>query len=157
MAKIATTSLIAAFAITLTLAAQSSLADSGQDGIGTGATINQQNWRQYRQFMSEGLAALFEGTLFWHLAADSRIAVGPTTLIPPPKQSLVDTTKYSSRVRLSSGPRTADTFLVDTSQAFLFLIRRQEILALEDSALFGMRTIATSLEGGWTAKKRSAN
>jgi hypothetical protein len=35
--------------------------------IGPGTVISQQNWQQYRNFMSEGLAALFQGDHFWHL------------------------------------------------------------------------------------------
>jgi hypothetical protein len=68
--------------------------------IGSGATITQQNWQQYRQFMSMGLAVLFEGKEFWHLPADLRIEVGPTISIPLPKKYLDDTAKYSKQVQL---------------------------------------------------------
>jgi Protein of unknown function (DUF1329) len=68
--------------------------------IGPGTVINQQNWRQYRNFMSEGLAALFQGDHFWHLPADLSIQVGPTISIPLPKKYLEDTSRYSSQVRL---------------------------------------------------------
>ncbi len=68
--------------------------------IGPGTVINQQNWRQYRNFMSEGLAALFQGDHFWHLPADLRIRVGPTISIPLPKKYLEDTSRYSNQVRL---------------------------------------------------------
>jgi len=51
--------------------------------------------------MSEGLKALFQGDHFWHLPSDLRIEVGPTISIPLPKKYLEDTSRYSSRVRLS--------------------------------------------------------
>jgi hypothetical protein len=69
--------------------------------IEPGTTINQQNWRRYRNFMSEGLAALFQGDHFWHLPADLSIQVGPTISIPLPKKYLEDTSRYSSQVRAS--------------------------------------------------------
>jgi Protein of unknown function (DUF1329) len=65
-----------------------------------GTVITQQNWQQYRPFMSEGLAALFQGDHFWHLPSDFRIEVGPTISIPLPKKYLEDTAKYSSQVKL---------------------------------------------------------
>jgi hypothetical protein len=68
--------------------------------IEPGTVINPQNWRQYRNFMSEGLAALFQGDHFWHLPADSSIRVGPTISIPLPKKYLEDTSRYSNQVRL---------------------------------------------------------
>ena len=65
-----------------------------------GTTITNQNWQQYRQFMSQGLMALFEGKYFWRMPSDLRIEVGPTTQIPLPQKYLDDTRKYSSQVRL---------------------------------------------------------
>jgi hypothetical protein len=65
-----------------------------------GATITQENWQQYRQFMSQGLIELFEGKHFWHLPRDARIEVGPTIPIPLPKRYLADTAQYSGQVKL---------------------------------------------------------
>jgi hypothetical protein len=65
-----------------------------------GTTITYENWQSYRQFMSEGLIALFEGKQFWHLPSDVRIDVGPTISIPLPKRYLEDTERYSNQVRL---------------------------------------------------------
>ena len=65
-----------------------------------GAIITTHNWRAYQRFMSDGLAALFEGRSFWRLSADVRIEVGPTRSIPLPQRYLQDTERYSSQVRL---------------------------------------------------------
>jgi Protein of unknown function (DUF1329) len=67
------------------------------DGV---PTITPHNWQEYRQFMSDGLIALFEGKQFWHLPDDLRIEVGPTTSIPLPKKYRSDTARYSNQVRL---------------------------------------------------------
>ena len=69
-----------------------------------GTVITVQNWRQYRQFMSEGLIALFEGTHFWHMPAGVQLEVGPTKSVPLPKKYLADTAQYSDRVNLISTP-----------------------------------------------------
>jgi hypothetical protein len=66
-----------------------------------GTTITNQNWQQYRQFMSAGLIAMFEGTHFWHLPQDLRLEVGPTTSIPLPKKYLEDSDRYSAQVKLT--------------------------------------------------------
>jgi len=71
-----------------------------QVSIAPGTTITHQNWQRYRQFMSEGLIALFEGSQFWRLPKDLRIEVGPTISIPLPKRYLADTAEYSNRVKL---------------------------------------------------------
>jgi hypothetical protein len=68
--------------------------------VDAGTTITQLNWQKYREFMSDGLIALFESKQFWHLPADLRIEVGPTTSIPLPKAYLSDTARYSSQVKL---------------------------------------------------------
>jgi Protein of unknown function (DUF1329) len=70
-------------------------------GITPGTIITHQNWQKYRQFMSEGLIALFDGKRFWRLPADLRIEVGPTISIPLPKRYLDDTARYASQVRLT--------------------------------------------------------
>jgi hypothetical protein len=68
--------------------------------IGTGTTVTLQNWQAYREFMSDGLVALFEGKHFWHLPPDLRMEVGPTVSIPLPRKYLEDTVRYSRQVRL---------------------------------------------------------
>src|ERR1700730_6067603 len=72
--------------------------------IPPGTIITRQNWQLYRQFMSDGLAALFEGKQFWHMPAELRIEVGPTISIRLPKRYLDDTARYSSQVRLMKTP-----------------------------------------------------
>jgi hypothetical protein len=71
-----------------------------QNNILPGTTITHENWQRYRPFMSEGLAALFEGDQFWHLPAEMRIEVAATVPIPLPKRYLEDTERYSNRVKL---------------------------------------------------------
>src|SRR5262249_6136384 len=90
--------LIAILVLTLPAAADQTL--QAQAGIPPGTTITNRNWQQYRQFMSDGLIALFEGKHFWRVPADVRIEVGPTASIPLPKQYLDDTEKYSGQVAL---------------------------------------------------------
>jgi hypothetical protein len=89
--------------------------------IQPGTIITDQNWQQYRPFMSDGLIALFDGTHFWHMPKDLRVEVGPTTSIPLPKKYLEDTARYTSQVKLTP---TADGGYVppDTSPAFRFHI-----------------------------------
>jgi hypothetical protein len=69
-----------------------------------GAIITEQNWSQYREFMSQGLIALFQGSHFWHMPAGIQLEVGPTISIPLPKKYLDDTARYSSQVKLTQTP-----------------------------------------------------
>jgi len=75
-----------------------------QDTIPAGTVITSTNWQQYKRFMSQGLAALFEGTRFWKMPRDLVIEVGPTVSIPMPRKYLDDTEKYSGQVRLTQLP-----------------------------------------------------
>jgi hypothetical protein len=81
------------------------------DGIPAGTTITAQNWSNYRQFMSEGLIALFEGKRFWRMPPDLRIEVGPTVATPLPRRYQDDTARYADTVRLT---RTANGGYVPT-------------------------------------------
>lgn len=65
-----------------------------------GTVITNQNWGQYRGFMSEGLIALFEGSHFWRMPAEVELEIGPTRSIPLPKKYLADTAQYSNQVKL---------------------------------------------------------
>ena len=87
--------LIVAFASDQICAAAQSA--SAPDSIAPGTIVTQDNWREYRGFMSDGLIALFEGKQFWHLPPDVRIEVGPATSIPLPRRYLDDTARYSSQ------------------------------------------------------------
>src|SRR5689334_5403842 len=73
--------LAAGMCVTGTAAAQNPKA--GMDGassetIAPGTAITMANWQQYRTFMPEGMAALFEGKYFWKMPSDVRIEIGPT-------------------------------------------------------------------------------
>jgi hypothetical protein len=69
-----------------------------------GTVITERNWEAYRAFMSDGLAALFAGSHFWHMPAGLEIQVGPTISIPLPKKYLGDTARYASQVKLIPTP-----------------------------------------------------
>ncbi len=74
--------------------------DAAPASIPPGTRITTENWRQYRQFMSEGMQALFEGNHFWRMPKKSAIEVGPATPILLPRKFLQDTTANSASVRL---------------------------------------------------------
>ena len=85
---------------------------SGGIGIGSapspaippGTTITNQNWQQYRQYMSDGMQALFEGKYFWKMPPDVQIAVGPTVENPPPRNYQAATESYANDVKLVELP-----------------------------------------------------
>jgi len=84
---------------------------SGGIGIGAtttpippGTTITNQNWQQYRQYMSDGMQALFEGKYFWKMPSDVKIAVGPTVMNPPPRNYQAATESYANNVKLVELP-----------------------------------------------------
>jgi len=109
MVEMVRTAFLALVATLLSMAPHPCLAtaDPGQTvpiGVDASTTITQQNWRRYRQFMSDGLVALFEGRQFWRLPPDLQVEVGPTSSIPLPKKFLEDTDKYSKRVKLLRTP-----------------------------------------------------
>jgi hypothetical protein len=62
------------------------------------------NWRQYRQFMPDGMVALFEGTATWKMPSDVSIEVGPTVIHPLPRGYLDATEKYASQIKLIGLP-----------------------------------------------------
>lgn len=74
------------------------------DTIPPGTALTMQNWRNYRQFMPDGMIALFEGSYFWKMPADVRIEVGPTVIHPLPKNYVEATEKYSSQLKLVELP-----------------------------------------------------
>jgi len=69
-----------------------------------GATITMQNWRDYQNYMPDGMAALFEGKYFWKMPSDVEIQVGPTIINPLPKNYVEATEKYASQVKLVELP-----------------------------------------------------
>jgi hypothetical protein len=76
----------------------------GADSIPPGTTITMQNWQSYRQLMSDGMAAMFEGKYFWKMPPDVQMEVGPTMLTPLPKNYLEATEKYAGQVRIIELP-----------------------------------------------------
>lgn len=77
--------------------------DAGS-GIAPGTVITMANWERYRAFMPDGMAALFQGTYFWKMPADVRIEIGPTIILPMPRNYLAATEKYAPSVRLIELP-----------------------------------------------------
>ena len=74
------------------------------DSITPGTTITKANWQQFKQFMSDGMVALFEGKYFWKMPAGVEIEVGPTVNHPLPKDYVAATEKYASQVRIKALP-----------------------------------------------------
>jgi hypothetical protein len=102
--------LIAAMALLMALLAGEiagaieSSPSAGAD-LAPGTTITLANWRNYREYMSDGLQALFDGRSFWRMPPELRIEVQPTESIPLPRKYIEDTNRYADLVRLT---RTAD-------------------------------------------------
>ncbi len=80
------------------------IADGAAEAIPPGTTINMQNWQQYRQFMPDGMAALFEGKYAWKMPPDVALEVGPTIIHPLPRSYLAATEKYAGQVQLQEIP-----------------------------------------------------
>ncbi len=72
--------------------------------IPPGTKITMQNWQQYKQFMPDGMVALFQGKYFWKMPADVEMDVGPTIIHPLPKGYREATEKYAAQVKLVSKP-----------------------------------------------------
>ena len=86
--------------------ADSKAASDGAAGgtIPPGTKITMGNWEHYREFMSDGLIALFQGTYFWKMPPDMEMDVGPTIIHPLPKGYLDATEKYASQVKIVQLP-----------------------------------------------------
>src|SRR5260221_5246489 len=74
------------------------------DAIPTGTHITMQNWQNSKQFMPDGMVALFEGKYFWKMPADVSMEIGPTVNYPLPKNYLEATEKYSGQVKIVELP-----------------------------------------------------
>ena len=73
-------------------------------GIPPGTVITKANWENFRQFMSDGLAALFEGKYPWKMPNDAQMEAGLTVIDPLPKNYLVATEQFGSQVKLVALP-----------------------------------------------------
>src|ERR1700730_18864999 len=69
-----------------------------------GTKITMQNWQQYKDFMPDGLAHLFQGDLFWKLPPDAEIDIGPTVNIPLPPGYVEATEKYGGQTQVGHLP-----------------------------------------------------
>jgi hypothetical protein len=87
--------------------------DGAAGPVPPGTVITMANWQQYRTFMPDGMAALFEGKYFWKMPQDVRIEIGPTIINPLPKNYLDATEKYARMdrlVELSNGGLTLENY-----------------------------------------------
>jgi hypothetical protein len=81
-----------------------SLPAQSQEGIASDDKITVANWQNYKQFMSAGMIALFEGNHFWRVPEEIEIELGPTIPIRLPAKYLDDTEKFSGRVKMIALP-----------------------------------------------------
>jgi len=77
---------------------------SMNNGIAPGTIITMQNWREYSQFMPDGMRELFDGKYFWKMPADVELNIGPTIIHPLPKGYLDATEQGGSQTRVSLLP-----------------------------------------------------
>jgi Protein of unknown function (DUF1329) len=86
-------------------------ATEGQDPIQPGTVITLQNWQSYRQYMTEGMQALFAGRYFWKLPPDASMEVGQPKPHPLPQVFLDNTKKYSHLVQIRDLPNGGHTIV----------------------------------------------
>jgi len=79
-------------------------AGSSEEAIPPGTVITPANWQQYKQFMTEGMQALYSGGYNWKFPDDYKIVVGPTKSYPLPETYLDQTKKYASQVKIVTLP-----------------------------------------------------
>lgn len=69
-----------------------------------GTTVTAHNWQKYRDYMPDGMIALFEGKYFWKMPSDVEMEIGPTVINPLPKPYLEATEQFAGQVRLVELP-----------------------------------------------------
>ena len=69
-----------------------------------GTVITGTNWQHYKQYMTDGMQALFAGTSFWKFPPDFQVVVGPTHHYPRPPLFLKETAQYASQVKIVDLP-----------------------------------------------------
>jgi len=89
-------------------AAEASAAEVRDETPPTGK-ITMGNWRQYREYMPDGMAMLFEGKYFWKMLSDIQMDIGPTVIHSLPKNYLDAAERYSGQVKLVDLPDGALT------------------------------------------------
>jgi hypothetical protein len=90
---------------------------AAESAIAPGTIITAQNWQQYKQFMPDGMQALFSGSYSWKMPADLKIEIGPTSHYPLPQIYIQNTEKYSHLVKiveLPTGGHTIDGYVAGT-------------------------------------------
>jgi hypothetical protein len=80
------------------------LAQSAEDTIAPGTVITMQNWQRHKQFMPDGMIALFEGKYFWKMPPDVEMDVQAPVLYPLPKPYIDVLAKYGNQARLVKLP-----------------------------------------------------
>jgi len=70
------------------------------EAIPAGTKITMQNWRQYKQFMPDGMIALFDGKYFWKMPADVEMRIGPSRDYMPPAGYMAATEKYGDQTQV---------------------------------------------------------
>ncbi|MBF6571363.1 MAG: DUF1329 domain-containing protein [Candidatus Binataceae bacterium] len=79
-------------------------ANANQGTIPPGTTITMQNWQQYQQYMPVGMIEFFKGTYFWKMPPDVSMPVGPTVILPLPKDYIAASEKYGSQTQVVHTP-----------------------------------------------------
>jgi hypothetical protein len=72
--------------------------------IPPGTTITMRNWQDFKQYMPDGMVALFEGKYSWKMPDDVAMEVGPTITYPLPRSYLEATEKYASQIQIVELP-----------------------------------------------------
>lgn len=103
--------------------AQQSVSKSAANGAGSvdapgegslvGSTVTIHNWQNFRQYMPDGMAMLFEKKYFWKMPDDVAMQIGPTVIRPLPKSYQEATERYSSQVtvrELANGRLTLSNY-----------------------------------------------
>ncbi len=79
-------------------------AAEGGGGIPPGTVITMQNWQQYRNFIPDGMIALFQGEYFFKFPPDIRIEIGPTSTWRVNAAYVQNTEKYAGQVKIVDLP-----------------------------------------------------
>src|SRR5579875_210479 len=87
-------------------ASQAASPQTASDPIPLGTKITTANWEQYKQFMPDGMQALWSGKYFWKIPAKAVLEVGPTVKIGVPTSYQNDTEKYGGQAKLVPVPST---------------------------------------------------
>ncbi len=99
------------FALTFAMTAQVPARGADQpsasppdETIPPGTTITMRNWQNFKQYMPDGMIAMFQGKLAWKMPDDVAMEVGPPVNYPLPKNYLEATEKYASQIKIVELP-----------------------------------------------------